>query len=105
MKALNDPQRIAALFKVFFFLKIFIEAIDSLNPSNGIAYTTLEVHLNNLFDVFPYFNREPTIGRIYLTLSERTSLNASIFDLKPLLVQPTGVELSKINFYVFEEGK
>ena len=88
-----------------FLFQIFVQAIDSLNPANGIAYTTIEVRLNNLFDVFPYINRERTSGRIYLTLSERTSLNASVFDLKPLLVQPPGVELSRLYFYVFETGR
>ncbi|CAF0789975.1 unnamed protein product [Brachionus calyciflorus] len=85
-----DPKKTSYL--------LFIEAKDIMNESSDPNYITIDVRVNSLVGILPYFYREPTNGPITLTINENLALNQAIFSLKNLTYVPT----PKFYYYVFD---
>ena len=78
---------------------MFIEARDLKNPTIGVTYTTLEIRLTNLLKKGPYFDRDPTSGRLSIQVNDSFPLKKPLYDLRPLIRVP--ITCLTLHFYVY----
>ncbi len=76
------------------------------NPLLQSTYTTLDIRLNNIIDIYPYFIREPSSGKFTIDISDTIKLDDTIFDLSSYVYKPIAdVEIPILYYYVYNNCK